>query len=171
MQEWAEIRQLRIAAVSDPVAPLAFLTTRDEELARDDAFWQHRAAGAALSEEAAQFIAADERDRWVGTATVLLRRAGYTDHLGRVVDAPRADVVGVWIAPPARGAGLLGRLIGAGAQWASAQGFDTLVLDVHRDNARAQAAYRKLGFAPTGTTFTSSIGPEIEMSRAARVPT
>ena len=42
---------------------------------------------------------------------------------------------------------------------------DQLALGVHRDNARAQGAYRRAGFAPSGVTFTGSIGPEIEMVR------
>lgn len=171
LHEWAEVRDLRIAAVSDPDAWMAFLTSRDEERARDEAFWQERTAAAALSEEAAQFIAVTETGQWVGSATVLLRRAGSSDHLGRTITEPRADVVGVWIAPPARGAGVLGSLIEATADWADARGSDALTLDVHRDNARAQAAYRKVGFTPTGTEFTSRIGPEIEMRRPTRVPT
>jgi RimJ/RimL family protein N-acetyltransferase len=47
----------------------------------------------------------------------------------------------------------------------SALGLTRLSLDVHRENLRAQAAYRRAGFAPTGETFTSVIGPEIVMAR------
>lgn len=164
MHEWREIRDLRIEAVSDPAASIAFLSTRDEELARDDAFWRERAAGAALGETAAQFVAIDGDD-WIGTATVLLREADALDHHERVVERPRADIVGVYVAPSYRGSGILGRLFAAAAEWSLAQGADALTLDVHTGNARAQAAYRKLGFTPTGVTFTSTIGAELEMRR------
>ncbi|AZC13944.1 MULTISPECIES: GNAT family N-acetyltransferase [unclassified Microbacterium] len=165
LHEWAEIRDLRMAAVSDPDASLAFLTTVEQERERDDAAWRDRAAGAALGDDAAQFVAVDGGS-WVGSVTVLLREAGDRDHLGRGVEAPRADVVGVFIAPAARGAGLLERLIEAAAVWAAEHGADALTLDVHRDNARARAAYRRIGFVPTGVEFTSVIGPEIEMRKS-----
>jgi ribosomal protein S18 acetylase RimI-like enzyme len=166
--EWREIRDLRIDAVGDPAASIAFLSTVDQERAHDEAFWRERAAGASLSDEAAQFIADDE-GRWVGTVTVLLRAAGTADHLGRPVADARADVVGVYVAPSQRGSGVLGRLVDAAAAWAADRGADQLTLDVHVDNHRAQGAYRKLGFAATGETFTSVIGPEMIMVRAGRV--
>ncbi|MGB4778008.1 GNAT family N-acetyltransferase [Microbacterium sp.] len=167
LHEWREIRDLRIDAVSDPAARVAFLSTRDEELARDDAFWQERAARAALSDQAAQFVAslASVADRWIGTVTVLLRDAGAEDHLGRAVDAPRADVVGVFVRPEHRGSGVLDALVDAAAHWAASHGADALTLDVHEHNARARAAYHKLGFTPTGEHFTSVIGPELVMRR------
>ncbi|NYF16107.1 GNAT superfamily N-acetyltransferase [Microbacterium sp. AK009] len=167
LHEWAEIRDLRMAAVSDPDASMAFLTTLDQERERDDAAWRDRAAGAALGEDAAQFVAVDG-DAWVGSVSVLLRASGDRDHLDRAVAAPRADVVGVFITPAARGAGLLDRLIEAAAAWAAEHGADALTLDVHRDNARARAAYRRIGFSPTGVEFTSVIGPEIEMRKPLR---
>lgn len=170
LHEWREVRDLRLAAVADAAASIAFLTSEAEERARDDAFWRERTAGAALGENAAQFVAiaredeADgDADEWIGTATVLLREAGSHDHLGHTLDGRRADVVGVYVAPEYRGRGAVEGLFAAAAQWATAQGHDGLTLDVHADNARAQAAYRRLGFVPTGASFTSSIGPEIEM--------
>nr|WP_206686652.1 MULTISPECIES: GNAT family N-acetyltransferase [Microbacterium] len=164
MHEWREVRDLRIEAVSDPAATIAFLSTREEELARDDAFWQRRAADASLSDQAAQFIAA-AADRWVGTATVLLREPGTRNHLGHEITVPRADVVGVYLAPEHRGTGILPRLFDEIGTWVADRGIDALHLDVHAENVRAQTAYRKAGFVPTGVTFTSTIGPEIEMRR------
>lgn len=167
LHEWAEVRDLRIEAVSDPQASIAFLSTRADELARDEAFWRERAAGAALGETAAQFVAV-AGGRWVGTATVILREPGTRDHLDREVDRTRADVVGVYLAPPHRGTGILARLFDQIDAWVADRGVDALHLDVHVDNLRAQAAYRKAGFLPTGVTFTSSIGPELEMRRSRR---
>ncbi len=164
LHEWREVRALRIEAVGDAAASIAFLTTRDEELARDDGFWRARTAGGALGDDAAQFVAVVDEE-WVGTATVLIREPGTLNHLGHEVIAKRADIVGVYLAPAHRGAGILGELFSAAADWAAPTGVSALTLDVHTDNARAQAAYRRLGFSPTGVTFTSIIGPELEMRR------
>lgn len=162
--EWERVRSLRIEAVSDPDAPIAFLSTRDQELAHDDAFWRERAANAATGDTAAQLIAeADEE--WVGTATVLVRPAGVTDHTGRTVFVTRADVVGVFVRSDRRGGGAIDALLDSAAEWTAARGLTRLTLDVHADNLRAQAAYRRSGFVPTGVTFTSTIGPELEMAR------
>lgn len=165
LAEWREVRALRIEAVGDADAAIAFLSTPEQELAHDERHWRERTAGAAMGDNAAQFVGIVE-DAWVGTATVLLRAPGDVDHLSRVVLTPRADVVGVYVSPSQRGSGLLGRLFDAAGAWAAARGARDLTLDTHVDNVRAQAAYRKCGFAPTGVSLSSSIGPEIEMSRS-----
>ena len=86
--------------------------------------------------------------------------------MGRFVDDRRADVVGVYVRPALRGTGAVDLLLAAAAEWVVAQGLDRVQLDVHRDNLRAQAAYRRSGFAPTGETLTGPIGPEIVMARS-----
>jgi GNAT superfamily N-acetyltransferase len=163
--EWERVRDLRIEAVGDPAASIAFLTTPEQELAHDDEFWRARVARAASGDESAQFVAEIDGD-WAGTATVLVRPAGATDHTGRTVYLTRADVVGVFVSARHRGQGAIDALLDAAADWVRTLGLTRLTLDVHADNARAQAAYRRAGFAPTGVTFTSTIGPEIEMARA-----
>jgi RimJ/RimL family protein N-acetyltransferase len=164
-EDWPRLRDLRVEAVRDPAAPIAFLTTPDEELARDDEFWRLRAANASTGDEAAQFVVEID-GQWVGTATVLVRPAGVTDHTGRTVYTTRADVVGVYVRADRRGSGLIDALLDAAAAWTADLGIARLTLDVHADNARAQAAYRRAGFVPTGVTFTGRIGPELEMARA-----
>jgi GNAT superfamily N-acetyltransferase len=143
---------------------LAFLDSHDETLQRPDAFWQLRTADAADGETAAQFVAVVDGE-WVGSATVLVRATGQRDHLGRIMDDRQALVVGVYVAPAQRGSGAIDLLLATGAEWAAGLGLDRLELDVHRDNHRAQAAYRRAGFVPTGETLTSRIGPEIVMAR------
>ena len=87
LHEWEAVRALRIRATGDPDAGVAFLTSREEELARDDSFWQARTAGGALGENAAQFVAIAGGGRWIGTVTVLLRAPGEIDHLGHPLTA------------------------------------------------------------------------------------
>lgn len=163
--EWERVRDLRLDAVRDPAAPIAFLRSYDEEAAHDDAFWRSRASGAASGNAVAQFVAEDDGD-WIGTLTVLRWEEGATDHHGRLVASPRGDVVGVFVRSEQRGRGVIDALFDAAARWARAIGDDRLVLDVHTDNQRAQAAYRRAGFTATGLEFTGSIGPEIEMARS-----
>ncbi len=162
--EWERVRDLRLDAVRDPAAAIAFLHSFAEESAHDDAFWQERTTGAASGEAVAQFVAESDGE-WVGTATVLRRPAGSVDHHGRPVTAARGDVVGVFIRQEHRGRGIVEALFDAAARWAASLGDSALTLDVHVDNARAQAAYRRAGFADTGVQFTASIGDEIEMAR------
>ncbi|MCR2792660.1 GNAT family N-acetyltransferase [Microbacterium sp. zg.Y625] len=162
--EWREVRALRLAATADPDAAIAFLESHATTAARSDAFWQSRTEDAALGETAAQFIAILD-DEPVGSAVVLVRATGQTDHLGRFVDDRRADVVGVWVRPDSRGSGAIDLLLDAAAQWAQSAGLSRVHLDVHRDNTRAQAAYRRAGFLPTGETLDGPIGPEIVMAR------
>ena len=162
--DWREVRALRLAATADPDAAIAFLESHATTAARSDAFWQARTADAADGETVAQFIAT-LGDVPVGSATVLVRASGQTDHLGRYVDDRRADVVGVWVHPDSRGSGAIDLLLAAAAEWVGSVGLRRVHLDVHRDNARAQAAYRRAGFVPTGETLDGAIGPEIVMAR------
>ncbi|WP_150956507.1 GNAT family N-acetyltransferase [Microbacterium testaceum] len=165
--EGDRVRALRLRAVSDPVASIAFLTTAEEELERDPSFWEDRAAAGATGGSAAMLVAEDA-EAWVGSVTVLVRHAGEVDHTGRRLSVGRADVVGVYVAPEARGTGAIDALLDAAARWTAAQGFETLSLDVHVDNLRAQAVYRRAGFVPTGEEFTGPIGAELAMSRSLR---
>lgn len=167
LHEWREVRDLRIRAVSDPAASLAFLSTREETLAHDDGFWRSRTADAAMGENAAQFVAI-AGERWVGSATVLLREPGDLDTLGRPVVAPQTDLVGVFVDLAHRGRGVLEALVTAAAGWADDGGADALTLDVHVDNARARAAYRRIGFVETGLALDTPAGREIQMQRPAR---
>lgn len=165
--EWERVRDLRLDAVRDPDAAIAFLHSYDEESKHPDSFWQERAMGAATGDAAAQFVAETDGD-WIGTLTVLRKDAGAQDHHGRVLTAPRGSVVGVYVRPEHRGAAVIDALFAAALDWARGLGDEELTLDVHDDNARAQGAYRRVGFVDTGVRFTGAIGAEIEM--AMRVP-
>ncbi|MGC5169876.1 GNAT family N-acetyltransferase [Micromonospora sp. DT81.3] len=163
--EWRAVRALRLESTADPDAPIAFLESHDEVAARPDDFWRTRAATGAESEVAAQFVAVDA-DEWVGSLSVIIRASGEADYFGRIADDRRAFVVGVYVRPQRRGSGAVDLLLTAAAEWAMGLGLDRLQLDVHRDNPRAQAAYRRAGFEPTGETLSGPIGPEIVMARS-----
>ncbi|MFF1723836.1 GNAT family N-acetyltransferase [Streptomyces sviceus] len=149
--EWPAAKELRLAALQDPVAPLAFLETYEEAVARPDSFWRERTAKSAEGADGAQTVIAEAPDgRWVGTVTVLLEDPGTTDWAGFPVERKQGHVVGVFVRPEERGNGLTDVLFDAAVEWAWAHGAERVRLIVHEDNGRAQRFYRKAGFEPTG---------------------
>ncbi|MET0735773.1 MAG: GNAT family N-acetyltransferase [Microbacterium sp.] len=162
--EWELVRSLRRESTEDPDASIAFIETPADVAARSDEVWQERTRLAAESEGIAQFVA-ESAGEPVGSLSVLVRATGQTDHMGRFIDDRRADVVGVWVRAESRGAGAVDALLAVAADWVASLGLRRLQLDVHRDNLRAQGAYRRAGFAPTGETLSGPIGPEIVMAR------
>jgi RimJ/RimL family protein N-acetyltransferase len=168
--EWQEARALRLAALTDDAAAVAFLTTYDDAAARPDAFWreQTRASSLDAGEEASarQFVAISEDGTWVGSAVALVEEVGQRDYAGSVVDHRGGAVVGVYVRPEHRGRGVMEDVLDAVAGWLRDRGLPRARLTVHADNARARRLYEKAGFRATGRQFTSSIGPEIEMETA-----
>ncbi|WP_030896830.1 MULTISPECIES: GNAT family N-acetyltransferase [unclassified Streptomyces] len=149
--EWPAARELRLAALRDPVAHLAFLETYEEAVARPDSFWQERTAGAAEGAEARQQIIAEGPDgRWVGTLTVLVEEPGTTDWAGFPVERKQGHLVGVFVRPEERGSGLTEVLFDAALEWAWGRGLERVRLFVHEENGRAQRFYRRVGFLPSG---------------------
>lgn len=163
--EWERVRDLRIEALHDPDAAIAFLGSAANAVRQLDEFWGRRAGDASDGDTAAQFVAVDAGGTWIGTATVLRRGPGDVDHLDRTLTESRADVVGVYVQPAFRGSRVIEALFAACATWAASHGDAALTLDVHVDNVRARAAYERCGFAATGVTMTGPIGPELEMRR------
>ncbi|MEU1970737.1 GNAT family N-acetyltransferase [Microbacterium sp. NPDC019599] len=158
------VRSLRLEALSDRAAGIAFLDTYELAAARPREYWDDRAVGAALSGGSAQFIA-EVGPAWVGTVTILIPEPGVPDYFGRIPAAGTALAVAVYVSPAHRGTGLIDRLFHAGFDWARDQGARRVHLDVHADNARARAAYARIGFHPTGGTIDGPNGPEVELSR------
>ncbi|MFG2604213.1 GNAT family N-acetyltransferase [Streptomyces sp. NPDC048514] len=157
--DWAAVRRLRLDALRDPVAHLAFLETYDDAVVKPDAFWQERAVGSGENSESARQIIAEAPDgTWAGTVTVLIEEAGSKDWSGKLVERRQGHVVGVFVRPEHRGNGLIKALFDAGVSWAWQQGAERVRLFVHADNARAQGAYRRLGFEPSGlmVSFTKN---------------
>jgi ribosomal protein S18 acetylase RimI-like enzyme len=165
LSDAGRVRSIRLEALADPVADIAYLDTRAQAEAQPDEYWQERTAGVALSGSAAQFIAEAGRD-WVGTVTVLIPEAGSEDYFGRVAVEGRALIVAVYVRPSHRGRGTLDALMDAAAEGALAMGEREIALDVHEDNARAQRAYARLGFTATGVTSDAPRGTELELVRA-----
>ncbi len=167
--EWREVKALRLAALRDDAAPIAFLESYDDAALRPDEFWQDRVRGSCTDAGGdagvRQFVAVADDGTWVGTATVLVERAGDVDFAGAVVKESGGHVVGVFLDPGHRGRDLLGGLLGAATDWARERGLSRARLHVHVDNGRARRAYEKAGFRDTGGRVTTVAGPELEMAR------
>ncbi|GHD99837.1 GNAT family N-acetyltransferase [Streptomyces alanosinicus] len=149
--DWTRVKQLRLEALRDPAAPLAFLESYEDALAKADAFWQDRAVGSGEGSMAArQFIAETSDGSWVASVTVLIEEAGTKDWAGYAVECRQGHVVGVYVRPEHRGNGLIKALFDVGVVWARERGAQRVRLLVHEDNERARGAYRKAGFMPSG---------------------
>jgi GNAT superfamily N-acetyltransferase len=151
--EWERVRELRLAALGDPDAGIAFYGSLDRASVQPDDFWRRRAERTAAGDADAQFVAVVD-DEWVGSATVLSRPAEG--------DVPaHADIVAVYVRPEHRGSGTIDALLAAAIAWARSIGHDRVQLTVHASNTRAQRAYRRAGFVPTGAAFTGPNGLEL----------
>ena len=167
--EWRESKALRLQALSDEAAPMAFVESYGEAAARPDDFWQGRAQGSSLDAGpragARSFVAVTDDGAWVGTAVALVEGPGDVDFEGRAVEEAGGHVVGVFLLPEHRGRGVMASLLQAATDWLRELGLSRARFYVQADNRRAQCCYEQSGFRPTGTRFTGTTGPEIEMAR------
>lgn len=124
----AVLRSLRLEALDTD--PQAFTSTPERERSRTTADWQ----------------------RWFAPGvTFLCEVDGRPGGLVAVVlgEGGRAQLVGLWVRPAARGAGAGRDLVRAACAWAAARGLD-LELDVHEANRAAQRLYERCGFLLEG---------------------
>ncbi|MBT2510837.1 GNAT family N-acetyltransferase [Streptomyces sp. ISL-98] len=167
--EWEKVRELRLAALQDPVAHLAFLETYEKAVAQPDSYWQERTDKAVQGVEVRQFVAEAPDGRWVGSVTAIVERAGAPASFVEAAEVDQVHVVGVFIRPETRGAGLAEELFRAALEWAwslNEPRIEQVRLFVHERNTRAEALYRKVGFVTSGATAPvpgDASAKEIEM--------
>ncbi|MFB6631145.1 GNAT family N-acetyltransferase [Streptomyces sp. NPDC056362] len=153
--EWEKTREIRLAALRDPIAHLAFLDTYEAAVERPDAFWRERAEEASESGDGSvrQLVAEGTDGSWAGTISLLVERPSDEVRFG---DAPKVDqthIVAVYVRPEARGTGVIDALFRAGVEWSwtlTEPEVARVRLYVHEENARAAAFYRRFGFVATG---------------------
>jgi RimJ/RimL family protein N-acetyltransferase len=157
VEDWPDLKALRLEALED--TPIGFLETLAAAREHSDEAWQQRAARGAADGDAFRDsfqVMAWDGGRPVGTCVSFLRD-----------DA--AWLAAVYVSPGSRGKGLLGELVERCVAWARERGMSVLRLEVHEDNARAQAAYAKLGFVATGRRQPYALDPtrdELVMERS-----
>ncbi|MCX5398037.1 GNAT family N-acetyltransferase [Streptomyces sp. NBC_00102] len=153
--EWPAVKELRLLALQDPAAPVAFLETYESAVEEPDSFWQQRTARGAEGSDVAQFVAEAADGRWMGSVTVLVERPDREAVFGGTVEATQGHLVGVFVRPEVRGTGVADALFRAAEEWAFGLEDPYLArlrLFVHENNPRAAAFYRRYGFVPTGNT-------------------
>ncbi|MFE9258413.1 GNAT family N-acetyltransferase [Streptomyces sp. NPDC006879] len=152
-EEWSKVRELRLQALSDPVAPIAFLETLERAGGHPDSFWQQRAIRFSQGPGARQFVAEAPDGRWEASVAVLVEEAGSKDFLDHTVPVDQGHLVGVYTRPEVRGTGVTAALYARALDWAWALRAPLLQrvrLYVHTDNTPARASYRRFGFVPSG---------------------
>ncbi len=159
--DWAMIRELRLEALHDPMASVAFLESIETATARPDEEWQARASDASRSTSYSQFLALRD-EQLIGSLAVIVRKAGVPDYFERVPEVDLPTVVGVYVSPSGRGLGVIDALLAAAVEFARDRGDRELTLDVHETNLPAIRAYERAGFETT-SAFTGEDGRELGM--------
>ncbi|GHG44058.1 GNAT family N-acetyltransferase [Streptomyces zaomyceticus] len=175
--EWERAREIRLAALRDPVAHLAFLETYEAAVRHPDDFWQDRAEGASESGAGTvrQFVAEAPDGSWAGTITLLVERPADEVRFGAPAEVDQTHIVGVYVRPEVRGTGVIDALFRAGVEWSwsLAEPVERVRLYVHEENARAAAFYRRFGFVATGERVPmpgheTAMEDEYEIRRTSR---
>lgn len=127
-EEWSRVRDLRLRALRSD--PRAFGASLDEEEDQPESFWRARLA----DPHATTFIAGED----AGIVTLLVMEEG-------------AEIVGMWVAPEARGTGLGRALIDAALDGARERKAARVGLWVNVERADALRLYERAGFERVGT--------------------
>lgn len=130
-------RSLRLRALQD--APDSFASTFQAEAAFTQEDWRRRLERS----DAVTFVASEVGDD-IGTVVGVAS----TEHPGE------ARLVGMWVAPEARGRRVGEALGHAVLDWARSEGYEAVRLTVADHNSSARRLYERMGFAPTGIVDT-----------------
>jgi ribosomal protein S18 acetylase RimI-like enzyme len=130
-------RELRLRALKTD--PTSFGSTYEREAAFAHEVWEERVARGARGDDAATFIAFREGEP-VGLVS------GFRDD----DEAHVFDVVGMWVAPEARGERIGRRLLDEIESWIASCGGTEARLSVTNVSAAARGLYASGGYAPDG---------------------
>lgn len=138
-EHWRTYRDVRLASLLD--SPRAFWTTYAQAAVLTEKDWRARLGWPTWIAYAATSPDPQQPPAPVGLVA-----------LWRSPEAPEGEVllIQMWVASWVRGRGAAGALTGTVIDFARAQGWTRLVLEVAEENARARAAYRRSGFVDTG---------------------
>jgi ribosomal protein S18 acetylase RimI-like enzyme len=140
-EDWEVVRDIRLRMLREE--PDAYASEYQAEARFEPDLWKQRLA------TAASYLAFDDDQALVGIATGLETGVGDT------------YVVGMYVAPEARGSGCARQLLDAIAELAIRRHAERLVLEVAASNIRATRSYRSYGFVETGRRRTLERDPSI----------
>ncbi|MFD8589979.1 GNAT family N-acetyltransferase [Streptomyces sp. NPDC059637] len=165
--DWLRMKELRLRALADPVSEVAFGELYEDAVGYPDDVWRDRVHRTRTGETAATFVAVDADGTWIGMVTGVVEPAGE-----EAPKVPQVHLVGMYVVPEFRGAGVAEPLVGAFLDWVWERPEDVqrVRLWVHGENRRAEGFYRRLGFAPDGGTmpFRSALAHRMLLARPAR---
>ena len=140
--------------------PASFGSTYEREAAFTDDVWEERVARGARGDDASTFLAFRE-----GEAVGLV--SGVREEQARHV----FQVVGMWVAPEARGEGTGRRLLEEIEAWIAARGGTEVRLSVTNVAAAARRLYTKAGYENDGRAEESRHTPGlVEIGMRKRLP-
>ncbi len=147
--DWRELRAIRLEALAD--TPEAYGSTFWECSQWSDEQWMYAATNRLF------YLA--ERDG----AVVGMVSGGQND------SRPGTRwLYGMYVTPRARGTETASNLVETVCHWARDEGVDELYLHVTLVVARARAFYERVGFRPTGETFTMDRDPSLTLATLVR---
>ena len=150
-----QLRALRLEMLAD--TPLAFIEHLADAQRHPPGYWADRLRRYTADPHRCLRIAVVD-GAWVAQA------GGYLDGAGS------AHLVSVYVTPRLRGRGLLEALAGRVFDWARQRRCPDIRLEVARENARAVAAYGRLGFRPTGHSQPHPLFPDASVEIEMRLP-
>lgn len=150
------------AGCADPDVPRFIPLVPENYCAADaDAFLDATLSRAADDPERTLAITAPPAETLLGTVTVRLREGGS---------------IGYWLAPEARGRGVMTEAVRAVVGWAHEQGIRSLTLTAHPDNVASQrvaenAGFRRIGLVPHEPPFRDGTAVAEGFELDAHAPT
>ncbi|WP_431043562.1 GNAT family N-acetyltransferase [Streptomyces sp. P1-3] len=170
--EWQQVKELRLTALADPIAPVAFHETWHNASNYADDVWRVRTERSAAGTDMTTYIGETAEGTWAGMVVVLVEPSGQGEPKGEdaSLDLDTAHLVAVYMRPEHRGTGLARQLFDAAIRWSwelESPRIERVRLWVHEDNVRAEGFYRKLGFVRTSASAPDPKAPsrtEFEMA-------
>jgi ribosomal protein S18 acetylase RimI-like enzyme len=141
LKDWEAVRDIRLRSLREE--PDAYASEYQTEAHFEPGLWKQRLA------TASSYLAFDDDHALVGIATGLDTGDGDT------------YIVGMYVAPEARGSGCAHQLLDAIAELAVRRQGKRLVLEVTESNIRATRSYRSYGFVATGRRRSLERDPRI----------
>lgn len=135
--DWRAFRDIRLAALAD--SPSAFGSTFADAERRTDAEWKRSVRTRVGGDRSSIWMAESDGGKSIGVVAA-----------DRLEGTAETELVSMWVAPAARGAGLAVRLIETALDWAADSGSTMVSLWVTNDNAVGQRLYESTGFSVTG---------------------
>ena len=135
-QDWQAYRAIRLDMLQE--SPRSFGGTHAQAASFDEQLWKQR-----LAESVVVLAKVDQMP--AGSAT-------YSDH--DTTDSGDCALIGMWVDPRFRGAGVGRALVDAVIAQARTAGKRRVVLNVVADNDPAAGLYERAGFVPTGHTVS-----------------